>query len=274
MTRNERLSEIGAGFLAGISGGFFGVGGGVIMIPILTGRFRLTQHQAHGTSLAVIGVTALVSLTVYALNHNVAWIAALTIGAATVLTAPLGARLAAKTSPQRLTRAFAAFIALVGLRLLWKTPEISGSMPSGVQGIASALALGLGVGLLSGYMGVGGGILVVPALTVFAGLPQQLAQGTSLAVIIFAAPAGALEHSRRGNVVWSLVPMLAIGAAIGGPLASWLAQGVPHALLVKIFAVFMLVNAVNMWIKAGKARGVAAAGGARTAATSDGDKSL
>ena len=69
----QRLLAFAGGFGAGVAGGLFGVGGGLVLIPILTGLFKLSQHQAHGTSLAVIGATALVSVIVYALHGNVAW---------------------------------------------------------------------------------------------------------------------------------------------------------------------------------------------------------
>ena len=106
-------------------------------------------------------------------------------------------------------------------------------------------------------MGVGGGILAVPAFTLLLGMSQQLAQGTSLTVILAAAPAGAAEHARHGNVAWRLVPMLALGAVVGGPVASWLAQGLPHLLLARGFAVSLLINAAFTWIRANR---VAAAG--------------
>ena len=103
---------------------------------------------------------------------------------------------------------------------------------------------------MAGYMGVGGGILAVPAFTLLLGMPQQMAQGTSLAVILATAPAGALEHHRHGNVATELVPAFAVGTVLGGPLASLLAQHMPQTLLVRAFAVFILVNAVGIWMRA------------------------
>ena len=253
MSLRDRLSALLAGCLAGMAGGLFGVGGGLVMIPLLTGVFKMTQHQAHGTSLAVISVTALVSLAVYAMFSNVAWTAAAVIAPASLITARWGARLAAKTPQRQLARVFAAFIALVALRLLWKAPEVGGfALQPGAMRLGLGVALGLAVGLVSAYMGVGGGVLVVPALTLLMGMPQQLAQGTSLAVMLLAAPAGAIEHARHGNVVGRLVPALAAGAVVGGPVASWSVQQVPHALLARTFAVFLLVNAVQTWIRAGR----------------------
>lgn len=254
MTGRERLNALLAGLAAGSAGGLFGVGGGLVLIPILTSALGLTQHRAHGTSLAVIGFAALVSLVVYGSHGNVAWLTAALIAAGSLLTARLGARLAARTSARGLTRAFAVFLVVVAVRLLVAVPAPGGSgiaMGSGV--LIWDFVLGLAVGIFSGYFGVGGGLLIVPALSLLQGLPQQLAQGTSLASILVIAPAGAYEHARHGNVVGRLVPALAVGAAIGGPLASWLAQALPHAALARAFGIFMLANAVWTWIRAGRA---------------------
>jgi len=251
VTARERVRGLLAGAAAGVSGGLFGVGGGLAMIPLLTGFFGFTQHQAHGTSLAVMGATALAAIVVYGAFAQVMWPIALLVALGSMVTARYGARWAARTSPRGLRRAFAAFLIVVALRLLWRAPEISDHpVVSGWVGIALGLLLGAAVGVLSGYMGVGGGILAVPAFTLGLGLSQQAAQGTSLAAIVVTAPAGAIEHARHGNVVGRLVPILAIGAILGAPLAAWLAQLLPHAVLVRAFALFLLVNAVATWVRA------------------------
>lgn len=253
MSRRETLFGLIGGLLTGFAGGFLGVGGGAVLIPILTGYFKLSQHQAHGTSLAVLGATALVSVVVYSLHGNVAWVAAAIMGIASVFTTRLGARLAARTSPRNLTRAFAAFLMVVAVRLLWKTPHVITDVTHATWVLlVFDVCLGLLVGLFSGFMGVGGGILIVPALTLIMGWPQQFAQGTSLAVILVTAPVGAIEHARHGHVVGRLVPALAIGAAVGGPIASWLAHGVDREFLTRAFALFLLGNAVSTWIRSGR----------------------
>jgi uncharacterized membrane protein YfcA len=251
MTAAGRLRALLAGLVAGMAGGLFGVGGGIVLIPILTGAFHTTQHEAHGTSLAAIGATALASIVVYGLHGHVAWWVALAVGISSAFAARFGARAAARTSPRGLTVGFAVFLVLVAIRLLWKPPTGTSSLHLGiVPSIALDLVLGIAVGMLAGYMGVGGGIIAVPAFTLLMGMPQQLAQGTSLAVILVTAPAGALEHARHGNLVWRLVPGLAIGAAIGAVAASWWVQGLPHALLSRAFAVFLLVNAALTGLRA------------------------
>ncbi len=260
MTARDRALALAGGLVAGVAGGLFGVGGGILLVPILTGVFRVSQHQAHGTSLAVIGATALAGLLVYGAHANVAWVTAALVGLASAFTARLGARLAGRLSGPALARAFAAFLVLVALRMLWRAPApAEHALALGAAGIAVDLALGAAIGLLAGFMGVGGGILAVPAFTLLLGMTQQAAQGTSLAVILVAAPMGALEHARRGNLVMRLVPWMAVGGAIGAPLASAWAQGLPHATLARAFAVFLLASAAHTWWRASRptARGAA-----------------
>jgi uncharacterized membrane protein YfcA len=251
MTLRDHAGAVLAGVGAGFAGGLFGVGGGIVLVPVLTGGFGLTQHQAHGTSLAAIGATALASLVVYALHGNVVWLTAALVGLTSMVAARYGARWAARVSRPALARAFAVLLVVVAVRLLWRTPVSSGA-PSfhGWQGAAFDLGLGVAVGLLAGFMGVGGGVIAVPAFTLLLGMTQQAAQGTSLAVILVTAPFGAAEHWRHGNLVPRVVPGLALGAMLGGPLASWIAQDLPQLLLVRAFAVFLLLNAARIWFGA------------------------
>jgi len=262
MTRSRGLVAALAGFAAGFAGGLFGVGGGIVLIPLLTGPLKLTQHQAHGTSLAAIGATAIAGLVVYGLAGHVAWLPAALLAVASVTTARYGARLAARTSRERLTQAFAVLLLLVAARILWRAPAGSAEHAlTGLPGLVASLGVGAAVGLLAGYMGVGGGILAVPALTLLFGMSQQTAQGTSLAVILVTAPLGALEHDRLGNVSRPLLPGLALGALVGAPLASLAVQRVPQALLARGFALFLVANALRMlWAGLARRRAAASAG--------------
>ena len=264
-TRDERLATLPWGILTGLTGGFFGVGGGAVLIPVLTRGFKLTQHEAHGTSLAVIGAAAVVSVVVYALHAQVAWGAALTVGIASMISARYGARLAARTSPGGLRRMFAVLLVLLAARMLWGSSVTAARAPvhGTLVSIALMAALGIPVGLLSGYMGVGGGVLIVPGLTMLFGWEQHLVQGTSLAAILAVAPAGAFEHGRLGHVVGRLVPGLALGAALGGPLGAWLAQGLDHVWLGRCFAVFLLATAALTWSRAPSPRPAPLAPGPR-----------
>ena len=80
MARREQAVALLAGVGAGLAGGLFGVGGGIVLVPLLTGLLRCTQHEAHGTSLAAIGATAIASLAVYGAHGQVAWGTAVLVG--------------------------------------------------------------------------------------------------------------------------------------------------------------------------------------------------
>jgi uncharacterized membrane protein YfcA len=247
-----RVRGVLAGLVAGLAGGLFGVGGGIILVPTLTGVFGLTQHQAHGTSLAVIAATAIPAVIVYGLAGNVAWTTAILAALASLFTARYGARLATRLSSLALKRSFAVFLILVALRLLWKPPAEDGHWISDGGPVVWAFDLGTGalVGLIAGFMGVGGGAVAVPAFTLGLGMSQHAAQGTSLAIILVTGPAGALEHARHGNLVGRAVLPLALGAAIGAPVASWLANHLPHTVLVRCFAVFLILTGTLAWVGA------------------------
>ena len=242
------------GVAGGISGGLFGVGGGVVMVPLLNAVFGLTQHQAHGTSLAIMGLASTVAFSVYAFHGNVSWMTALIAGLASTMTARWGARLAARTPAGRLAIAFALLLVVLAIRLLWKTPHAQSTLVSGAWAIPADLAVGAAVGVLAGYFGVGGGVLAVPAFTLLLGMTQHVAQGTSLGLILFTAPAGAIEHRRLGHVVMPLVWPCAFGAALGGLMASSWAQHLSAAILARGFALFALANAVRLILKQRPAR--------------------
>ena len=251
MTRRGWLAALIAGFGAGLAGGLFGVGGGIVLVPVLTGFFRLTQHEAHGTSLAAVGATAISGAVVYALAGHVAWVPAGLMALASVFTSRLGARLAARTSRRALMTAFGLFLLAVAVRILLRVPAGSGQLAAGhalagAWGVVAGLGVGAAAGLLAGYMGVGGGVIAVPALTLLFGLSQQTAQGTSLALILVTAPFGAVEHARHGNVARDVLPGLLIGALFGAPIASILAQRMPQATLARAFAIFLIANGLRL----------------------------
>ena len=245
------VKALSAGAAAGLAGGLFGVGGGIILVPALLAMFAATPQSASGTSLATLAATALAGAIVYAMHGDVAWPIAALLALASIPTARLGARLAARSSHRTLLRTFAVLLLVVSLRLLLKAQAPVAHVGSAGPWVwAAAVALGVAAGMMSGFLGVGGGIILVPALGLLFGMPQHLAQGTSLAVILVTAPVGAFEAARHGNVIRRLVPWLFVGAALGAPLSSSLAMMLPREALTRLFAIFLLVNAILTWRRA------------------------
>jgi uncharacterized protein len=109
---------LGTGALAGLTAGLFGVGGGIVIVPPLVAFAALSQHQAHATSLAAIVPIAAVAGTRFAIDGSVDWSAAALLSAGTLLGAPVGAWLLARSSAGTLNLAFGGFMLIVAARLL------------------------------------------------------------------------------------------------------------------------------------------------------------
>ncbi|MDJ0923788.1 MAG: sulfite exporter TauE/SafE family protein [Acidimicrobiia bacterium] len=109
------------------------------------------------------------------------------------------------------------------------------------------VVLGLGTGVLASTLGVGGGIIFVPALVVFFGFEQHVAQGTSLAVILPTAIVGTYLHSKRGRVEWRVALLVAVGGIVGGLLGAAGALALDPDLLRRLFAALLVVIAIRMF---------------------------
>jgi len=107
--------------------------------------------------------------------------------------------------------------------------------------------IGLAAGLVGGALGVGGGLLIVPALVLLFKQPYHTAVGTSLMVIIPIAVAGALRHHALGNTNFHLAAAMAIGGIIGAISGATLIQYIPALVAKRVFAVFLVYVAIRMW---------------------------
>ena len=217
------------GLLAGLFGGLVGLGGGVIMIPLMVSFLRLDQHKAHGTSLVALVFTGISGAVAYGLKGTVDVMAAVLMAATAMVTARAGARCAHALPEWKLKRSFGGFLVFVSLLLLLKPylPRVPG-MDTGWSKITVLLMTGVFTGFLSGMMGVGGGTIMVPAMVLLAGFEQHLAQGSSLLAMVPAGAVGAHAHWKLGNVrtdlLTGLVPGILIGTFLGGMMAHSLSE--------------------------------------------------
>jgi uncharacterized membrane protein YfcA len=115
--------------------------------------------------------------------------------------------------------------------------------------IAALLAVGVAAGFLAGLLGIGGGIIMVPAMVLLFGFDQHVAQGTSLLVIIPAAAAGSWTHYRRGRLDLRVAAFVAAGGVVGAVVGSLSALSLEDALLQRLFAVILFVVAVRMFLR-------------------------
>jgi uncharacterized membrane protein YfcA len=220
-----------------------GVGGGIILVPLLIYFLHQRQHEAQGTSLAFFIVTALVAAVPYVRAGSIPWslVGALALGALPGVVA--GAAIAKRTPAPRLRLWFGLAILATAARLLIAPPAGLGGAP---WALPWNTLLGLGVGTFAGLLGVGGGIILVPALVLGQGFPQHTAQGVSLALIVPIGAVGAISYARSGHTRTHLLPALFAGGALGGWFGATFAQSLRAPVLTRVFALFSVAVAIRM----------------------------
>lgn len=118
--------------------------------------------------------------------------------------------------------------------------------PDQLLELAELVVIGLAAGFLAGLLGVGGGVLMVPAMVLLLGFDQHVAQGTSLLVIIPAALSGSYTHYRNGRLVLRDAAFLAAGGVIGAVVGSLTALSIEDELLRRLFAGFLLIAGLRI----------------------------
>lgn len=241
------LRLIGIGLAAGLFGAILGVGGGVIVVPLLVYLFRYDQRRAAATSLGGIGITAFVGAVSYGFHGRLHVPEAALVGIPAAVGVVFGAALQQRVPLRLLSALFAALLVFVGLRLL---------EPSwfGFHAIAhrawwvyvAAVAIGLFAGTLAGLFGIGGGILLVPTLALALGLSQLDAEASSLLAMLPAAWLGAWRQTRYGNVVWRSALVIGIASIAGVEAGIAIATRLPETTLQRLFGILLLATAAQV----------------------------
>ncbi len=237
------------GLIIGLLGGFFGslvgLGGGVVMIPLMISMLKFTQHQAHGTSLVAVVIVGAVGAATYTLYGMTDWKIAVMLALTATITARIGALFAHSLPEKKLKKAFGFFLISVSVLMLVKgyLPRPDGALGEWSM-IVIFLFTGAFTGFISGMMGVGGGTVMIPPMVLLAGLSQQLAQGTSLLAMVPVGVAGAYTHYKLGNVKMDIALGLAVGAIGGSYFGGAAANLLPETMLRSIF------GAVLIWLGA------------------------
>jgi len=239
---------LGAGFV----GGLFGVGGGLIMVPGMVLLMHMPQHRAHATSLAAIIASAAAAATSLAIDDRIDWGTAGLILIGSMVGAYLGARLIGRISEVWLARAFIVLILVAAVRMTLEgdnaaaTGASSAGFDTDALAIAGFIGLGLVAGVLASVLGIGGGIVFVPALVTLFSFQQHLAQGTSLAVIVPTAIVGTITHARAGRIAIRVALFLAAGGVLGGFLGGRAALALEAPVMRRLFTVLLVITAVRL----------------------------
>ena len=239
---------IGVGIATGLMSGLLGVGGGIIMVPALV-AIGLTRHRATASSLAAIMLIALAGAAAFAFGGDVDLPTGIFLGLGGLFGSTLGAHWMNRLSGRSLAMIFGVVLLVAGVRM-----AIGGGAVEAGIGLAPlvsfALVLLIGVitGLLSGLAGVGGGIVMIPAMVLLLGIDQHTAEGTSLVAMLFTAAAGTRVNISNRHVDWRAVGIVGMTGAVVAPVTAGLAQRIPADTLGQIFGVFVVLNAIRtLW---------------------------
>lgn len=248
----QRLALVG--MTAGLFATLFGVGGGIVMVPLLVLLLGYEPKVATATSLAAIIATATVGVITHGFLGNVAWGYALLIGIPAVLGLLGGLWIKDRISSRALTLAFAGLLAVVAVWLIIE-PVTDGRTPALTFATAAVvIPIGALAGALAGLFGVGGGILFVPALTLVIGLPQLPAEGASLLAIIPVALIGSWRQHRAGTVRWSAAALMGAASVATAIAGAFLADNTPPKVLRMLFAALVVMTAIQLAIRVGLRR--------------------
>lgn len=218
----QTWAAIASGSIVGLSLGLIGGGGSILAVPLLLYVVGVPSvHAAIGTSAVAVAASAAISLYGHARTGHVRWPCAITFALSGVLGAAAGAQLGKMMDGGRLLALFGLLMIVVGGLML--RPRSSTSHPglrldrSTMRRLLPLLiAAGFGVGLLSGFFGIGGGFLIVPGLIGTTAMPLIDAIGSSLVSVSAFGITTAASYATSGLVDWRLAGLFILGGAIGG----------------------------------------------------------
>jgi hypothetical protein len=199
------------GIIAGFTSGLFGVGGGIVIVPTLVLLAGFPHKLATGTSLSAIVPISISGIIGYATAGEIDWAAAGCVATGAVVGAVVGTRWLVRINPPILQLAFAGAMLLTAARMFVADGDGAGRTDLTLAMALALLVLGLVSGILAGLLGVGGGIIIVPVLTLAFGIPHVVAKGTSLAVILPTAVIGTIRNRR--SQLTALAPAAVVGVA-------------------------------------------------------------
>lgn len=263
---------VGAGI--GILSGLLGIGGGTIMVPVFRLAFGLDAVACTATSLFTIIPTSVSGAVSHLKNKTCVPALGVAAGLGGACTSPVGVYLAT-VSPDFLVMAAAAVVigysAISMFRKAYKQAKkqraeaaavVSGNDAFGTTSvvnsipavhpthrqIAIAAIIGFCAGIMSGYVGVGGGFIIVPLLMSFAALPMRLSSGTSLIAVMILAIPGTIEQAILGNIDFVAGLAIAVGSIPGAVLGARHVRKVPELQLRILFGCVLIVAAIMLVI--------------------------
>ncbi len=241
------------GAVGGLLSGLFAVGGGIIMVPLLVLFARFDMRNAAATSMAAILPAALGGSITYLVHGEIDLVAGSLISIGAVIGAMIGSALLTRIPLTWLRWIFIVFVVLVAVRMFVLVPVRGESLPFTAFVAAGYVGLGLVVGIASGILGVGGGIIFVPSLVALFAISDLVAKGTSLLVMIPTSLVATFANWRLGTVDVRAGLVVGLAAAMASIPGSALAIALPPRLSATLFGALLLFVAAQLTVKAKKA---------------------
>jgi uncharacterized membrane protein YfcA len=244
---------IACALVIGVSVGLLGAGGSILTVPLLTFVSAMSPREAITSSLVAVTAAAALATVLHGIKGRVRWRMGFIFGLAGMAGAFAGARVSAWLPERLLMVLFGLLMATAAMAMLRgrRWIEERSEQPLAPPTIVMIAAQGVLLGCLTGLVGVGGGFIIVPVLTLVARLPLKAAVGTSVMVISMNAMAGLAGHLGQASIDWrvtlAVTAAMMCGTVIGGRLCSWiepenLRQG--FGWFVIVVAMFVLVSQI------------------------------
>lgn len=247
------------GMLVGVLSGMFGIGGGTVIVPALV-WLGLSQRNAAATSTLAIVPTSISGVISYATGGHVDWLAAALLFCGMFIGGQIGSWLLSRLPELVLRWIFVAFLVFVVINQVSFVPSRDHQIVmTVVTGIGLAL-LGVVIGTLAGLLGIGGGALAVPALSILFGASDLIARGTSLLAMFPNSITTSVANMKRNLVHVKAALIIGLVAAVTAPLGTWIAGEVSPRVGAIMFACYLcvlLVRSVFVAVKATRAARVA-----------------
>lgn len=268
------IASVAVGVLIGVLSGMLGIGGGTMMVPVFKLGYLMAPIVCTGTSLFVVILTSISGAATHLRNKTCLAKLGIVTGIGGACMSPLGVWLASISPDWAIMVAAAAVIVYSAVTMFRKalkapkakeeklptTTDSSGSAaepavapavpvpPMGTRQLAIGFAIGLVAGLASGYVGVGGGFIMVPLFMSLLKTPMKMTSGTSLMAVLVLAIPGVIMQASMGNIDWVAGIAVAIGTVPGAVLGSRLMERVPERALRFLFSAILCIAAVLLVI--------------------------
>ena len=240
-----------SGFLSGGALGMTGGGGSILAVPLLVYWVGEDVHLAIGTSLIAVGVTSLISSVSYMKQSLVKFKTAFLMASPGIISTYLGAWANKGIKGPVLLLVFALLMLYIGyLMLKRKQEERLPEEKAGEIRYGKILTLGFVTGLASGFFGIGGGFLLVPALYLGARLSMKESVATSLFIIFLFGVFGLVSYEIQGrHIDLAISSVFVAGGAVGGILGAYIAKRTDQNKLRKVFSVFIMLIGLAVFME-------------------------